>query len=157
MPLRAALPAPLGAQPRGQQRGEARLPVAHGLVAEDEAALQEHLGQVAQAQLVAQPPQHDEQDEIGRVLQVIVGRAGALVEDPAAAAAAEGAIAERGAPRLLGGRGRGTVGAGHGHLLHATANAATLPERALPDNPCLNSDASLQRRADRVTAPYRGR
>ena len=84
VPLRAALPAPLGAQPGGQERGEARLPVADGLVAEDEAPRQEHLRQVPQAQLVAQPPQHDEQHEVGRVLQVVVGRAGPLVEDPAA-------------------------------------------------------------------------
>ncbi len=34
-------------------------------------ALQEHLGQIPQAQLVAQPPQHDEQDEIGGVFEEV--------------------------------------------------------------------------------------
>ncbi len=41
--------APLGPQPVGQQRGEARLPVADGLMGEDEAALQEHLGEIPRA------------------------------------------------------------------------------------------------------------
>ena len=53
------------------------------LVREDEAACHEHLRQVAQAQLVAQPPHHHQQDDIGRYVQVIEGRTGALVEDPA--------------------------------------------------------------------------
>src|SRR5947209_19598847 len=35
MPLRAALPVPFGPQPGGQQRGEARRPVPHRLVAEE--------------------------------------------------------------------------------------------------------------------------
>jgi len=49
MPLRATLPAPLGPQPVGQQRGAARLPFADGLMGEDEAALQEQLGAIPQA------------------------------------------------------------------------------------------------------------
>ncbi len=71
MPLRAALAVPLRPQPGGQERGEARLPVAHGLVAEDEAADQEHLREVAQAEPVAPPPQHDQEHEVGRVLEVV--------------------------------------------------------------------------------------
>jgi hypothetical protein len=69
-PRRAALPAPLGAQPLGQQRRGARRLVAHRRVADDEATRQEHLGQVPQTQLVAHPPEHDEQDHSGRVVHV---------------------------------------------------------------------------------------
>ena len=45
-----------------------------------EAALQEHLGEVAQAQLVPQPPQHDEQDQIGGIFQIVERRPCTLVE-----------------------------------------------------------------------------
>jgi hypothetical protein len=38
---------------------------------EDVAADEEHLGQVAQAQLIAQPPQHHQQDDVGGKLQIL--------------------------------------------------------------------------------------
>ena len=95
-------------------------------MAEDEAALKEYLREVPEAQLVAESPQHDEQNQSGRVLAVIERGAGALIENPATGAAAEGALAQGGAPGLRSGRGRGTVGAGHEHLLHTTANVAIL-------------------------------
>ncbi len=60
-----------------------------------------------------------------------------LVADPATAAAPEGAIAERGRARLLRRCGRGTVGTGHHALLHAVANAATLPARGSSCEPCV--------------------
>ncbi len=60
---------------------------------------------------------------------MVVGGAGALVADPPAGPVSARAVAARGAPWLLGGRGRGTVGAGHGRLLHAAVKAPTLPER----------------------------
>ncbi len=53
MPLRPALPAPFGAQMRGEQRGEARLPVPDGLMGEAEAPREEHLREGSEAQLVA--------------------------------------------------------------------------------------------------------
>src|SRR5206468_2319683 len=109
-----------------------------------------HLREIPQAELVPEPPQDDEQHEVGRVLEVVVGGARTLVADPAAAAAPEGAIAERGAARLLGGRGRGTVGAGHGLLLHATANTATLPECGRSHQARLTSDASLHPGTERL-------
>jgi hypothetical protein len=95
MPLRAVLSAPLGAQPGGQERREARLPGADRLVAEDEATFQKHLREVAQAQFVAQPPEHDEQDEVGRILQVVEGCPRPLVADPLAVRATEWALAQR--------------------------------------------------------------
>jgi hypothetical protein len=45
-----------------------------------EAALQEHLGQIAQAQLVPKSPQHDEQDNIGGVFEIVERGSCTLVE-----------------------------------------------------------------------------
>jgi hypothetical protein len=66
-------------------------------VAEHHAADGEHLGQVAQAQLVAKPPEHHERDDIGGVLRAVQHRAGALVELLAASSAAEASVALGGA------------------------------------------------------------
>ena len=132
MPPGARRASALGAEPGGQERGEARLPVADGLVAEDEAPLEEHLREIAQAQRVTQPPEHDEQHQVGRVLPVVERRAGALVADPAAPTAAERTLPAGGASGLRGGRGRGTVRAGHRQLLHDAVNAATLPACGQP-------------------------
>jgi hypothetical protein len=51
--------------------GKSRFPVSNGLMRELEAPLQEHLGQIAQAQFVSKSPQHDEQDNIGGVFQIV--------------------------------------------------------------------------------------
>jgi hypothetical protein len=58
-----------------QCRREPDFPVADRLVTEHDAAHQEHLRQVAQAEFVAQPPKHHERDNVlhkdgglGRVL-----------------------------------------------------------------------------------------
>ncbi len=50
MPGAPSLARALGAQRVGYERSEARFPLAHGFVDELEATLQEHLGEVAQAQ-----------------------------------------------------------------------------------------------------------
>src|SRR3954463_4563371 len=70
-------------------------------MAEHDAAHSEHLGQIAQAQLVAQAPEHHEGDDIGGVLRPVQQGAPALVELLAARAAAEPAIALGGALRPL--------------------------------------------------------
>jgi hypothetical protein len=49
-----------------------------------EAALQEHLGQISQAQLIAKPPQDNEQNDISRVFQKSEGCACAFIERAAA-------------------------------------------------------------------------
>ena len=59
---------------------------------EDETALEEHFGEVAEAQLVAQPLQHDQADHITGILQAIKQGAGPLVELSAARPAAKAAI-----------------------------------------------------------------
>src|SRR3954468_7328947 len=70
-------------------------------MAEHDAAHGEHLGQTAQAQLVAQAPEHHERDDIGRILGPVQQGAGAFVELLAARTAAEPAIALGGALRSL--------------------------------------------------------
>ena len=47
------------------------LPIAHRFIAEDEPASQEHLCQIPQAQLVPQPPEHHEFDDIARILRTV--------------------------------------------------------------------------------------
>src|SRR4051812_40645936 len=62
-----------------------------------DAAHGEHLGQIAQAQFVAQTPEHHEGDDIRRVLGPVQQRVGALVKLLATGPAAEPAIALGGA------------------------------------------------------------
>ena len=45
-----------------------------------EAPLQEHLSQIAQTQLVPQPPHNDKQDNIGRIFQKVERSSCTLVE-----------------------------------------------------------------------------
>jgi hypothetical protein len=45
-----------------------------------EAALEKHLSQIAQAQLVPQPPQHNEQDDISGVFEIVERSSCTLVE-----------------------------------------------------------------------------
>ncbi len=49
---------------------------------EFEATLDEHLGHIAQAQLIAQSLEDDQQDDVSRNLQMIEGSTGAPVEAP---------------------------------------------------------------------------
>jgi hypothetical protein len=60
--------------------GKARFPVSNGLMRERKAALQNHFSQIAQTQCVPQPPQHDEQDNIGGIFQVVEGGSCTFVE-----------------------------------------------------------------------------
>ena len=52
-------------------RRQLRLPIANRLVAEFDAPDQEHLWQIAQAQLVAKPPEDHECDDVGWILSAI--------------------------------------------------------------------------------------
>src|SRR5919202_1523216 len=89
----AAPTAPALAELVGQQWRELRLPLADCFVTEDDAADQEHLGQVAQGQAVAQLPQHHQGDDVRGVVGVVQYTAAALVVLFAALAAAEPAVA----------------------------------------------------------------
>ena len=92
--LAGAAPAP-GAQLIREQRSEAELPLTDGLVRDFEPALEQQLGNIAEAELVAQTPQHGEQHDVGGVLEIVERGAGPLVEDSAAGAARGRAVAER--------------------------------------------------------------
>src|SRR3954470_14532537 len=58
--------------------------LAHRLVGEHEAPDQEHLGQIPQAQLVAQPPEDHEEHDVGWDLDPVQRRTSSLVEPPPA-------------------------------------------------------------------------
>src|SRR5262249_61747403 len=60
--------------------GEGGFPLPRGFMRKDTAALAEHLGQIAQTKLGAEPPQDHKADDIAWVLQAGGGRAGALVK-----------------------------------------------------------------------------
>ena len=98
--------APLRAPPIREQRGDAALPGADRLVAALAAALEEPLGDVPDAALIAETPAHGEPHDGGRVLEIGERGAGPLVEPPPTGPAAEPPGAERGAPLPLR-RGRG--------------------------------------------------
>ena len=89
---------PLRTEPLGEQRCEGRFPRADRLVCHLVAALEEHLGDVAEAQLVAQPPEHREHHDVGREPDLVEARAGSLVEPAPARAALEPAVPELCAP-----------------------------------------------------------
>jgi hypothetical protein len=57
-----------------------RFPVSNRLMGELKAAFKKHLRQIAQAQLIAQSPEHNEQDNIGRIFQKVEGGTGAFIE-----------------------------------------------------------------------------
>jgi len=112
--------------------GEARLPVAHGLVAGDAAVREEHRRQIALATFVARSPQHDQQHRVGRVLAVLGRRAGAL--------------AQRRAPGLRGGRGRGTAAwAGQGYSLQRRAPSRRYQHDLVRTIPRPSSDTTIRK------------
>jgi hypothetical protein len=69
VPRSPCLTTSFGSQLIGDQRGKPSLPVSNGLMREHKAALQNHFSQITQAQLVPQPPQHDEEDDIGGIFE----------------------------------------------------------------------------------------
>ena len=73
-----------GAEPFPQQRCEPRLPATNRLVGDLEAALEQQLRDISEAELVAQPPQDGEQHDVGRVVELVEAGAGPLVEPPPA-------------------------------------------------------------------------
>ena len=47
---------------------------------EGQAAFSHHLGEIAQTELVAHPPHHDEQDDVRGILQEVKGGASPFIE-----------------------------------------------------------------------------
>ena len=83
------------AQTFSQCSRELRVPVADGLMTEHDAAYQEHLRKVAQAEFVAQPPEHHGRDDVRRILRPVQQVLAALVELFATGATAIGGNLER--------------------------------------------------------------
>jgi hypothetical protein len=81
------------AQVLRQRRRELAFPLADGLVDEHETTDEEHLGQIAQAEPVAQSPEHHEGDDVARILRPVQEPGAALVALLAAGPAAKPAIA----------------------------------------------------------------
>jgi len=71
----------------------------------DDAPLEEHLCQVLLAQLVAEAPQDNQANHIGRVLQTVQGRSRPLVKPTLTVATAKAAVPQFSPASLLG-RGR---------------------------------------------------
>ena len=69
---------------------------------EFKATSQEHLGQVSKAQLVSQPPQDNQQDDVRWELKTVEGRRGSLIEETLAASTTEDIVTEGGFPGKLG-------------------------------------------------------
>ena len=66
-----------GTQSFAQKRGKPELPGPYRLVRDLIAPLKEQFGDVAEPELVAQPPEDRQQDDIGGELELVVWRAGA--------------------------------------------------------------------------------
>ncbi len=80
IPGPASLSSSLDSQLVGDEWGKTGLRVSNGLMGELKAALQEHLRQITQTQLIPQPPEHDEQDDIGGIFEKVERRSCTLVE-----------------------------------------------------------------------------
>jgi hypothetical protein len=78
-----------------------------------DAAVEEHLGEVAQTELVAQAPQHHQTDYIGRILHAVEERACTLIEPACAAPTAKAAVAPGGQVGTLRSSGRVAVRVWH--------------------------------------------
>src|SRR5271166_5321092 len=76
-----------------QRWGELRLPVADRFVTEFDPPDQEHLGQIAQAELVAEASEYHERDDIGRIPGPVENSAAAFIELLATGTAAEPPVA----------------------------------------------------------------
>jgi hypothetical protein len=74
------LPSLLGKQLIGHEWGKTGLRVSNGLVREHTAALQAHLDEIPRAQLIPESPEHDEQGDIGGIVQEVERGPRAFVE-----------------------------------------------------------------------------
>jgi hypothetical protein len=84
-----------------QDGGQLCRPLSNGLVAEDDAALEDHLAELLQREAVAQAPEHDQGDDVGRILGPVQHAGTALIELLVAATAVKVPITVRRAVPLL--------------------------------------------------------
>src|SRR5260370_42068643 len=88
---------PTAAKIIDQERSKFRVPIPNRLIGEFDTAEKEHLRQIAQAQFVTQSPEHNERDDVGRILGAIQRPTSSLVELLATVATTEPPVALRGA------------------------------------------------------------
>jgi hypothetical protein len=120
----------------GKCRRQLCLPIAHRFIAEGEPPGQEHLGQIPQAQLVTQPPEHHECDDIARILRTVEHTGAALVELLAAGPAPVPAVALRCPLRPLADSRRSTCRALHCFQSPQRAERADTSDGAKADGSC---------------------
>ena len=70
----------LGPQPIGQDVSQFAFPLVHRIMAKLQPAIQKHLGQIMQAEFVAQPSEHHQTDHVVRILETVEDRARSLIE-----------------------------------------------------------------------------
>src|ERR1700729_3825674 len=99
-------------------RRQLRLPIANRLIAEFDAPDQEHLWQIAQAQLVAKPPKDHKCDDVGWILSAIENSTAAFIELLTTGAAPEASV-----PRVVRSRRSDTSAASHS--MHRIATSST--------------------------------
>lgn len=75
--------------------GLAAVAAPEGVAGELEASLEEHLGQISQAEFVPEPPPNHEEDDVGGELKEVERRAGPVVEPSRAGAAPMARVAQR--------------------------------------------------------------
>ncbi len=80
---------------------------------ERKATLQEHLGEIPQAEFVAQAPEQDQEDDVSGKRELVVGRAGPLIALMSTGGAPKGPIPKLGALRQFSRCRGGAVRAGH--------------------------------------------
>src|SRR4051812_18211080 len=85
---------PFAADMLGEQRSKAFFPLPYGFMHKLEAAQQEHLGQISQAQLIQQPAEHDLEDDVSRKLEEVERSAGSLIRFAAAFPTPKDCVAE---------------------------------------------------------------
>ena len=95
IPGPASLTSSLGSQVGGDERGNTGFPVSNRLMGELKAALQDHLRQITQTQLLPEPPEHDKQDDIGGIFQEVERGPRAFGEGASARRATESPIPKR--------------------------------------------------------------
>src|SRR5258708_10872132 len=89
-----SLPASFGPQLFCHEWGKPRFPLTNCLVGELPATFQKQFCQISQAQLLSEPPQDDQKDDIRRIFQEIEWRSCAFVEEVPARCATESSISE---------------------------------------------------------------
>src|SRR5690349_4356760 len=103
VPAAADLAAAPLAQGITEPRRQLGFPIPHRLVGEDDAADQEYLGQITQAQLVTQAPEYHQKHYVTWHLDPVQHRAGPLVVPPFAVPAPEAPKTVRRPALLFGG------------------------------------------------------